>query len=65
MSTFNILTESDLMQLLKLSKRQAAGLMRTVGFPSFSIGNRYYVKAEKLDEYLDATKQTKIDYSST
>lgn len=61
--TFNLLTQEDLEKVFNFSKKQAAALMRTEGFPSFKIGSNYYVKAEKLDEYLDKNRETKLDYS--
>lgn len=49
----NILTREDLMEILKISEKQALGLMRLEGFPSFRIGRDYRVTEEKLEEWVN------------
>lgn len=49
----NVLTREDLMEVLKISEKQALGLMRLEGFPSFRIGRDYRVTEEKLEEWVN------------
>ena len=49
----NVLTREDLMEILKISEKQALGLMRLEGFPSFRIGRDYRVTEEKLEEWVN------------
>ena len=48
-----VLTREDLMEILKISEKQALGLMRLEGFPSFRIGRDYRVTEEKLEEWVN------------
>lgn len=47
------LTREDLMEILKISEKQALGLMRLEDFPSFRIGRDYRVTEEKLEEWVN------------
>lgn len=47
------LTREDLMEILKISEKQALGLMRLEDFPSFRIGLDYRVTEEKLEEWVN------------
>lgn len=48
-----VLTREDLMEILKISEKQALGLMRLEDFPSFRIGRDYRVTEEKLEEWVN------------
>ena len=39
----NVFTKDDLKDILKISEKQAIGLMRMEDFPSFKIGREYRV----------------------
>ena len=59
----NILTTDDLMELLKISSKQARALMRTDGFPSFKIGREYRVSEEQLNDWIGSSPEVKLDYT--
>lgn len=51
------------MDILKLNDRQARALMRTEGFPSIKIGREYRVAENSFIEWVQNTKEVKLDYS--
>lgn len=58
-----IYTKEDLMEILKISEKQAIGLMRLDGFPSFRIGRDYRVTEEKLEEWINTLPDaSKLNY---
>ena len=58
-----IYTKEDLMETLKISEKQAIGLMRLDGFPSFRIGRDYRVTEEKLEEWINTLPDaSKLNY---
>jgi len=59
----NILTTTDIQDILKLSTKQAKALMRSEGFPSCKIGREYRITESALQQWLDNTKSIKFDYS--
>lgn len=59
----NILTTTDLQDILKLSDKQAKALIRTPGFPSCKIGREYHITETALQQWLEHTKSVKLDYS--
>ncbi|MBQ9198576.1 MAG: hypothetical protein IJ141_00120 [Lachnospiraceae bacterium] len=59
-----IYTENDIKELLTLSSKQVRALMTTEGFPSIKVGSKYRVEAEKFKEWLNNTKEFKLDYTS-
>lgn len=59
----NVLTKDDLKDILKISEKQAIGLMRMEGFPSFKIGREYRVTEEKLVEWMNTLPDaSKLNY---
>lgn len=47
-----VYTVSDLTKILKIGKNTAYALMRSKGFPSYKINERYYVTESALNEWL-------------
>jgi excisionase family DNA binding protein len=60
-----LLTEKDLKDMLKITDRQAAALIRTKGFPFCKIGRTYRVKEDALNRWIDSNPSIKLDYSKT
>ena len=57
------LTIKDIQDILQLHERQARALMRTKDFPSIKIGREYRVEESSLKNWLENTKEIKLDYS--
>lgn len=50
--TVKVLTVKDLSQILKIGRDKAYALIKSNGFPSVCIGNRYIVTEDALNEWL-------------
>jgi len=50
-----VYTVSDLTKILKIGKNTAYALMRSQGFPSYRINERYYITEAALNEWLSNT----------
>jgi methanogenic corrinoid protein MtbC1 len=59
----NILTETEVQEILKLGNRQTKALFRTNGFPSMKIGREYRVLEDKFVEWINQNPSVKLDYS--
>ena len=57
------LTTEDIQEILQLNSRQARALMRTEGFPSIKIGREYRVEEDSFTNWIENTKEVKLDYS--
>ena len=57
------LTTEDIQEILQLNSRQARALMRTEGFPSIKIGREYRVEEDSFTNWIETTKEVKLDYS--
>lgn len=57
-----VLTENEVKERLKLGKSQARALMRHEEFPSYSVGSKYYITEEKLEEWLSNVSGVKLKY---
>lgn len=57
----NLMTPKELMDYLKCSKSRAYELCRKRDFPSFKVGKNFYIRADKLPEWMDSeSKKDKI-----
>ena len=55
----NILTVKELGQVLHIGRDKAYALMKSGGFPSTCIGNRYFVTERALNEWLQQYEHKK------
>lgn len=60
MNDVNFLTEDKLADYLGLSKLQARKLMTNESFPSFKIGNKWFVHKDKFDNFMTESKTVKL-----
>lgn len=49
-----VYTAKDLQSILKIGKNAAYALMRSAGFPSYKINERYFVTEVSLDKWLSS-----------
>ena len=57
------LTEQDLMEIFKISNKQAKALMRTKGSPSIKIGRNYRIEEQDLLDWIYTEEAIHLDYS--
>ena len=55
-----LLKVKDLQDQLGLGRDTAYALMRSKGFPSIQIGNRYYISEEALTRWLERQEGKKV-----
>lgn len=49
-----VYTAKDLQSILKIGKNAVYALMRSAGFPSYKINERYFVTEVSLDKWLSS-----------
>lgn len=55
-----LLNTRDLCKQLGISRDMAYALMKSQGFPSITIGSRYFVTQENLDKFFSSEKKITI-----
>lgn len=56
-----IYTVKDLQSVLKIGRDAAYSLMKSAGFPSYQINDRYFVTEESLDKWLNSIEGKKFN----
>lgn len=56
-------TEEQVKDMLQLGTKQCHALMQTEGFPSIKIGRQYRVLASDFKDWLNNTKEIKLNYA--
>ena len=56
-------TEEQIKDMLQLGTKQCHALMQTDGFPSIKIGRQYRVLASAFTDWLNNTKEIKLNYA--
>lgn len=59
-----IYTVPDLMRIFDIGRDKAYAMMRTDGFPSFQLNNKYFVEYDELKNWLIENKNRKIIISN-
>lgn len=59
MSTY--LTVKDIAEALQLTERKAKALFKAEGFPRVVIGNKWYVRADKFDAWMEEHEYSQIN----
>lgn len=56
-------TEEQVKDMLQLGTKQCHALMQTEGFPSIKIGRQYRVLVSDFKDWLNNTKEIKLNYA--
>lgn len=56
-------TEEQIKDMLQLGTKQCHALMQTDGFPSIKIGRQYRVLVSDFTDWLNNTKEIKLNYA--
>lgn len=56
-------TETEIRDMLRLGEKQCKALMQTDGFPSIKVGREYRILKSAFTEWLQNTKEIKLNYA--